>query len=222
MASGTRVGHPELHREIGAWNADTVIAPCIDDHVGTRRHVTFRASRAGRPGLVKVMLDGIVLPGRVALKANAVAWRAKLQAMWLVTVAARHSGMKHPALDERAVLVNFILNLSIRIIEVVIEQRDPIVIAHRLAMHVVFVNLTSPRMTSCTGLDFTLRAARRATDHVSGRSIGRPAHAMAFVQCNQEAVILLVPAPVAAPPRPHHMIGPGTMAGFAGDIDFGI
>src|SRR5271165_636315 len=115
MASIARVGHTDLHRKIGTWNADAVIAPRIHHHVGSRRHVTFDASRSGRPGLVEMMLRGIVLPRRVALEANAVAWGAKLQTMRIVTVAAGHSCVEHSALDKRAVLVNLILNLSVRI-----------------------------------------------------------------------------------------------------------
>jgi hypothetical protein len=80
----------------------------------------------------------------MALKTNSVAVRSKLQAVRLVAIAAGHSGIEHPALDERTVLVYLIPNLSVWIVEIVVKERDSIVIADWLAVHVVFMNLASP------------------------------------------------------------------------------
>src|ERR1700687_6348310 len=98
MASVTRVWDADLHRELGARNADTVIAPRIHDHVGPRRHMTLHASRAGRPGLVEIVLRGIVFVSRMAMKTNPVALRSKLQAMRLVALAAGHPSSEDSAL----------------------------------------------------------------------------------------------------------------------------
>jgi hypothetical protein len=100
MASVARVRNAELYREFRAWNPHTVIAPRIYDHVGSGRHMTFHALRAWSPDVVEMMPHGIVLLCRVALKTDAAALRAKLQAMRFVTITAGHSGMEHPALNE--------------------------------------------------------------------------------------------------------------------------
>src|ERR1700730_9140023 len=100
MASITRVWDADLHRELGARNADTVIAPRIHDHVGPRRHMTFHASRAGRLGLVEMMPHGIAFLRRMAPTRSPTTFRAKLQTMRLVAIAAGHSSMEHPALNE--------------------------------------------------------------------------------------------------------------------------
>ena len=64
--------------------------------------------------------------------------------------------MEHPALDEGAVLVVLLLYLAVREVVIFIEQRDTIVVAHRLTVHIVFVNLAAPRMASRARLDFPL------------------------------------------------------------------
>src|SRR5689334_7388707 len=144
--------------------------------------MAFDASPAQRPGRVEMMARGIVLRGRVALQTHSVAGRAEPRGVRLMTVATGHARVVHPALDKRAVLVNFVLYLAVRKIEVVVKQRDPVVVADGLSVHVVLMDLTSARMASRTHLDLTLRRARRATDHVSARRIDLPNHAAALVK----------------------------------------
>ena len=93
---------------------------------------------------MEIVLRGIVFVRRMALKTNPVAFRSKLQAMRLVAIAAGHPSIEHPALDERTVLVYLIPNLSVWIVEIVVKERDSIVIARWLPMHVVFMYLASP------------------------------------------------------------------------------
>ena len=64
--------------------------------------------------------------------------------------------MEHPALDEGAILVVFLLYLPVGEIVVVVEQRDAVIVAHRLAVDVVLVNLAAARMASRAHLDFAL------------------------------------------------------------------
>src|SRR5208283_3167703 len=139
VAIAARVGSAELHRLVGARNADAVISTRIDDHVRARWHVTFDALRARRSDFVEMMLWRIVLLSGMALHTNVVAGGADFETVRFVAIAAGHAGMEHPALDERAVFVVLLLYLSIRVIEVLVEKRHAIVISRRLSVHVVFV-----------------------------------------------------------------------------------
>ena len=77
VAPVARVRHAEPDRQVGARDADAVIAPRIDDHVRRRRHVAAHAPRAGRGLVVEVVRRRRVLRG-VALQAERVARRAQL------------------------------------------------------------------------------------------------------------------------------------------------
>ena len=127
--------------------------------------------------------------------------------------------MKHPALYERAVLVNLVLDLTIRVVEVLIEQRDPIIVLDWLTMDVVLVDLTAPRVTSRAGLNLALRPARSAAMGVSGRRVDLPASSAALIKRDQQSTIRFELAPIALFLRPRHVIRSRSMTRFAGDID---
>ena len=95
---------------------------------------------------------------------NVVAGRAQLETVRLVTIATGHSGMIHPALDERSVFVVLLFYLSVGEVVVFIEQCDAVIVAYRLAMHVVFVNLAAARMASSAHLDFPFRSDAASFD----------------------------------------------------------
>ena len=67
------LGVPSFADKIGPRNAETVIVPPIDHHVGARRHVTGRAAERRIRRLMVVMRGRRVFVGRVALQADAVA-----------------------------------------------------------------------------------------------------------------------------------------------------
>ena len=90
----------------------------------------------------------VVFPRRVTLEAHAIAFGAQAQAVRLVAVAAANARVIHPALDERAVLVIFGFDLPVRVVEIVVEQRDPVIVAERLTMDEILVDLTAPGMAS--------------------------------------------------------------------------
>src|ERR1700722_1697738 len=102
--------------------------------------------------------------------------------MRLVTIAARHALVEHPALDERSIFIDLALDLSIGVVKILIEQRHPIVVSHWLTVNVVFVNLAAPRMTTRAHLDFSLRGAWRATFRIAGGRIYRPRNSFALVE----------------------------------------
>src|ERR1700728_1903050 len=99
----------------------------------------------------------------MTLLTKTVPVRPKLGTVRLMAIAAGHAGMEHPALNEGAVLVVLLFYLPVGKVVVFIKQRDAIIVADRLAMHVVFVNLAAPRVTSCAHLNLPLRLARRTS-----------------------------------------------------------
>jgi hypothetical protein len=73
-----------------------------------------------------------------------IVFGSKLEAVRLVAVTAGHTGAEHPALNERAVFVHFVLDLPVRKVEVFVQQRDPIVVFYGLAMNIVLVEQLAP------------------------------------------------------------------------------
>ena len=64
--------------------------------------------------------------------------------------------MEHSALAERAVFVVLLFYLTVGEIVILVEQGNPVVVAHRLSMNIIFMNLAAPRMASRAHLDFPL------------------------------------------------------------------
>ena len=79
----------------------------------------------------------VVLRGFVALGADTVTGCAQRVAMRLVTVAAHYPGLMHFALHKGSVDVDFIANLSIRVIQGPLRQRQAVCIQQIRAIVVV-------------------------------------------------------------------------------------
>jgi hypothetical protein len=138
----------------------------------------------------------------MALQTDIIVLGSKFEAMGFVAIAAGHTRMEHSALDERTVLINFALDLAVWEIEVLIEQRNAIVVIHGLAKHVVLVNLATARMASRTHLNFPFRlAGPAASNFVAGR-LKWPGHSFAFVKRNSRSLINVEFSPFALPASP--------------------
>src|SRR5690348_4336437 len=103
VAFAARVGRSEAHGQVRSRNTNAMIAARVHHHVKRSRHVAFDAARSGRASLVKVMAGRTVFARSMALEAELVAGRPQPQTVRLVTIAARHARVKHPALDKGAV-----------------------------------------------------------------------------------------------------------------------
>src|SRR5271166_5773853 len=97
-----------------------MVSSLINDHIRARRHVTFDAVCPGRSGLVKMVVRRIVLLSHVKLQTDIVAFASKLRGVRLVAVTASHTSMKHTALDERAVLIDLVFDLTVREVKAVL------------------------------------------------------------------------------------------------------
>src|SRR6516225_890576 len=120
------IGRAELRRQVRPRDTEAVIVPAVDDHIGALRHVAGRASERRACRLMMVVRCGRILVGGMALKADAVAGRAKFRGMRLVAVAASDAGREHLALLERAVVVNLVQHLAIGVIEPAGQRGDDV------------------------------------------------------------------------------------------------
>ena len=72
---------------------------------------------------VMVVLHAVVTLGQVALGAHAVARRAQLHAVLLVTITAHDAGLMHLALDKGTVHVDLVANLAVRVVQRPVRYR---------------------------------------------------------------------------------------------------
>ena len=80
--------------------------------------VTIRSQpERSSPGRVAMVGGGVEHLGAVALGADTVAGGTQCLAVGFVAVAADHAGLVHLALQERAVDVDLVQNLSIRVVQ---------------------------------------------------------------------------------------------------------
>ena len=158
----------------GAECASVVVAR-VDHHVGRRRHVAGR--RTGRPSS---RAHGGGAPAssnfaaQMALAADGVAGRAQLQRMRVVAVGAGHALRVHPALQERAVVVDLVAHLAVGVVEAgsSSEARKPS--PKRLAGVPCVGDLAAARVAARAGLDLARAVARRRAHRVARRGIDRP------------------------------------------------
>ena len=80
----------------------------------------------------------------MALGAERVTGCSKPGAVRLVTVRARDTRRIHPALQERSVLVDFVLDLAIGEIKTGIEQRNAMGLRELIAVAIVGPELCAP------------------------------------------------------------------------------
>src|SRR3954468_9824447 len=117
MAVVAGVRRAELCREVRPRDAQAVIVPAIDHHVGASGHMAGRAGERRINALMLMMRDSGVFVGRMTLQANAITRKPQRGAMRLMAVAAGHAGCEHLALLEGAVVVDLVQHLPIRMVE---------------------------------------------------------------------------------------------------------
>ena len=108
--------------------------------------------------------------------------------MGVVTVGAGHARALHPALDERAPLVDLSEDLTVRVVEMGLEQRRDVGVEKGLAIGMGVDDRTPPRMTAGTDLHL-------------GRGPGRPR------PLGDTALAVLDGPRAVAPPEVHDEAG---------------
>src|SRR6516165_2954579 len=187
VASIAGVRRSDLRRKIRARNPQAVVVARIDHHVGLGWHVTGRALRTRASGGMVMMRRAIELRRRMTLRADRIAFRPKLTAVRLVTIAAGHAVRIHFALEKRSPVVDLIVLLPVGVIERIGEKRRPVVIEKYLAGRIAVGDLAATRMTLRTNIDLAL--GRTWLREVRGRAhrVTSPAYAVPLVELGGEA-----------------------------------
>ena len=96
-----------------------MIAARVDRHVGRVRHVAIDAHGPGCSRLMEMVVDRIILSGRVLMagRANLIAFILESGRVRIVAIAALDSFVEHFALQERAVNVIFVSDLPIGVVD---------------------------------------------------------------------------------------------------------
>ncbi len=157
VAAGAGARRARLLGEIGPRNAERVVVTLVDLHVRTDRRVTRDAARRGGSGRVVVMRRRVEDLRRMAAAAQCVALLVEPQAVGVVAVATRDARGVHAALEERAVLEDLVLDLSVGEVEVFLEERHAVGVEDGPAMDVVLAQHRAPAVTAGAGLDLRLR-----------------------------------------------------------------
>src|SRR5439155_17411949 len=138
---------------------------------------------------MKMMRGGLVLRGCMALRAQSVAGRARPLAVRLVTVRARDAGVRHPALQKRAVRVHLVALLAVRIVEAGRDQLGNVVILEHGPGGVTFSDLRAARVALRADSDFDARRAWRAACRQESARVERPPDATPLDQVDRESVV---------------------------------
>ncbi len=109
-----------------------------------------------------MMRGDVVLPGRVLMTrgASLVARMLQFQRMRVMAIGTANSLVVHPALDERSIHVNFVLDLAIGKVRVSLQDFLLKVIAVRITGKEVCIKDSSSAVTRGTGLQLGLRHPR--------------------------------------------------------------
>ncbi len=120
--------------------------------------------------------------GRVAARTEVVAFRFELSAVRVVAVAAAHAARVHQALQERSVLVDLGVDLTIRVVQALVERGGQEAVEKRPAVGDLGANLRAPRVARRAALD--LASGVLEIDEQSAAPRGRreiaPGRACAF------------------------------------------
>ena len=220
------VRRARAHAFVGPRNAEAVIVPVVDHHIGAHRHMAVRAGHGLGRRLVTMVRGGGELLGRMALQADAVARIADLGAVRIVTIAARHARGEHAALLERAVVENLVVHLPGGIIEPARQVRHRMGVRQPASWNPVLRELPASRMAHAAALHLRAQGCgRRASARAAGLSVDRPGHVEAFGIPHQKSegrvVLLAERQPALVRARPCGVSRSLSMAGFAADRDFG-
>jgi hypothetical protein len=185
VAVGAGVVGLKLVGQIGAWNAEAVIVPLIDHHEGPLRHMAGHATDRRGDALVMIMRGTSVGIG-VALQADLVARELQLGTVRIVTIAAGDAGRVHPALLERAVIIDLIEHLPVRLVESLCQRRDEMRVGKRPSGHPIFGDQPATRVAEPAGLDLLAHArGRNAPNGKAGLCIVTPGHAGPLVESHE-------------------------------------
>ena len=133
-----------------------------------------RSSRPSSSALWKWCFGDSNFSVRWQAGADAVRRALDLQVVRVVAVRAGDAGRVHLALEERAVLVDLVLDLAVGEVEALLEERRPVRLQERLAVDVVVGDDRAPRVAPRAGLDLGARGAGDAALRDAGLHVHVP------------------------------------------------
>src|SRR5690606_21816747 len=87
--------------------------------------------------------------GPMAARAQRVARSEHATRVRIVTVAARHTSPIHAALKERPGHVDLVQDLAVRVVQVLAQQRELVIVEERTIMRILRSRAAAARMTPC-------------------------------------------------------------------------
>ena len=153
-------------REIWPWNAEGVIVPLVDDHIGSGGHVAGDAIGGFRSARMAGVLLRREARGLMTLPAYFGSGDFQFARMRIMAVAANDALRIHQALFEQMIVEDFVLHLAVVFEQVFGQERWQMRIQQRLARTPSLVDLAASRVAMRAKLNFirgrTWRAVRRA------------------------------------------------------------
>ena len=187
MALGAGIGCADFFRKVGTRNADAVIAPVIDTHVGSLRHVAFYATCARAPHRMEVV-GWRVEVALVTLEAKRIPRELELHRMRIVAVGASHVGMKHFALNVGAVDINLLVDLAVVVIEAIGNDGRQMGVVKALPCRVDRFAELAMGVASGTGLDLDVGLDRGCPLREIGFRVNRPTAFLGFLQGHDKSL----------------------------------
>ena len=159
----------------------------------------------------------IELRRQMALAADQVTGRAQLQTVRVMAIGAGDTHGEHPALQEGAVLVVLLLDLSVREIDSPGQQARDRAVEQRMAVGEARGNLMPPGMAEPASLNLGIRRARRCARRRPNGQVLHPAPAAAVGQVGNKALAGIVGRRLGF--RPGDVTRARAMTGLAGHVD---
>ena len=138
-----------------------MVAARIDGHVRFAAHVAVDALRRRVHRTVPVVCRGCEYFGRVAARAERVTFGSQRGRMRLVAVAAGNAGRVHRTLQKGSVNVDLVENLTVCVIQALIEEDRPVAVQKRCAVRVIVRQLRASRVANRAGFDLPGRRRSR-------------------------------------------------------------
>jgi hypothetical protein len=222
MTLNTGIGCFELIREVRTRHPHAVVTTWIDDHVSALHHVTFHTEVSCGIIFVEVMRMYSIFFLKMASVAKGIPLDKDFTAMGLMAISAAYTGLVHLTLQERSVNIDLFIDLTVRVVKLLLQDTRHVCIQKRPVVHVRFVGESPSCMTPGAHLYKSLglfgdcpfcRALFGIFKHPSG-TIG-------LLQTDGQTQITcrLVPLSFVCGFGPFDMLRSWAVAGFTGNID---
>ena len=196
--------------------------PRVHDHVRLGPHVAGHARGALASLPVEVVPARREALGLVTRGADLVSPDLHLQVVGVVAVRAGDALRVHPALEERAPVVDLVAHLPVRVVEPLVEEGRAVRFREQLPRPVLLGQEPPPGVAAGAGLHLEagLEELRRPRDPALG--VHLPLAAAPLGEADDEARLPLRRLPPRLRPlRPLRVARARAVAGLAGDVDLG-